>query len=498
MLPLDLHVESPPFLSSTSVLTMTSAGRSLLGVFVLFWIAGTAPVRAQPADEPSTRRARIPLSDTAWTGAKAAASAVRVEDGVRLRPGAAEGRVISAPIALPFPVNGVAPQWTATGPGGTAVAVALRVSPDGTTWSRWRPTEHRTPAGDRVADTTDVRETSGGLVLTEATTRHVQVRVTLRRDDDASPHLRRLSLYLVDATAGPDAVRRPRPKAAPDTAAPVISSRDEWGAQSPTADYRYARATHLALHHTATASAGAADTWDECAAGVRAIQDYHIHGRGWIDIGYNYLICQTGAVFRGREDRTPRRDVVGAHDGYNEGSVGTAALGYFHPPENQRPTSDLLASVVDLFAWIAARRDIDPTGVAPYAGYGRSLRTVYGHRDVTATACPGDHLYPRRSDIVDRLDALVPTPPATTTLAANAPNPAATVTRFALRLSARTPVTLTVYDLLGRRVQTRRYGPLPAGEHTVSVRTARWASGTYPYRLRAGDATQTGTIRVVR
>lgn len=480
---------------------MASTGRSLLGVFVLFWIAGTAPVHAQPTDEPSTRRARIPLSDTAWTGAKAAASAVRVEDGVRLRPNAPEGRITSAPIALPFPVNGVAPQWTATGPGGAAVAVALRTSPDGTTWSQWRPTEHRTPAGDRAADTTDVRETSGALVLTEPTTRYVQVRLTLRRDGAASPHLRRLSLYLVDATAGPsapDAARRPRPKAAPDTAAPVIYSRDEWGAQSRTADYRYARATHLALHHTATASAGAADTWKECAAGVRAIQDYHIHGRGWIDIGYNYLVCQTGAIFRGREDGNARRDVVGAHDGYNEGSVGTAALGYFHPPENQRPTSDLLASVVDLFAWIAARRDIDPTGVAPYAGYGRALRTVYGHRDVTATACPGDHLYPRRSALVDQLDTLVPTPPATTTLAENAPNPAATVTRFALRLSSRTPVTLTVYDLLGRHVQTRRYGPLSAGEHTVSVRTARWASGTYPYRLRAGDATQTGTIRVLR
>lgn len=141
---------------------------------------------------------------------------------------------------------------------------------------------------------------------------------------------------------------------------------------------------------------------------------------------------------------------------------------------------------------------LSSTSVLTMTSGGRSLRTVYGHRDVTATACPGDHLYPKRKAMVDRLDALVPTPPATTTLAANAPNPAATVTRFALRPSARTPVTLTVYDLPGRRVQTRRYGPLPAGEHTVSVRTARWASGTYPYRLRAGDATQTGTIRVVR
>jgi hypothetical protein len=480
---------------------MLPTGRALLAGVVVLFFAGAVPVRAQPADGPSPRRARLALSDADWAGPKAAASAVRVEDGVRLRAGAAEGRVTSAPIALPFPVNGVAPQWTATGPGGTAVAVALRVSPDGTTWSRWLPTGHRAPPERAPTGAAGDRTTSGGMVLTESTTRYVQVRLTLRRDGAASPRLRRLSLYLVDATAGPsapDARTQAPPTAAPDTAAPALSARDEWGAQSPTAGYRYARATHLALHHTATASAGAADTWAECAAGVRAIQDYHIHGRGWIDIGYNYLVCQTGAIFRGREDRTPRRDVVGAHDGYNEGSVGTAALGYFHPPENQRPTSDLLASVVDLFAWVAARRDIDPTGVAAYAGYGRTLRTVYGHRDVKATACPGDHLYPRRSDVVDRVDALVPTPPATTTLAENAPNPASTVTRFALRLSARTPVTLTVYDLLGRHVRTRRYGPLPAGEHTVSVRTARWASGTYPYRLRAGDATQTGTIRVVR
>lgn len=83
------------------------------------------------------------------------------------------------------------------------------------------------------------------------------------------------------------------------------------------------------------------DTWEDCASAVRAIRDYHTDTNGWIDIGYTYLVCQTGDTFQGREDGDDRRDVVGAHDGYNEGTVGTAALGYFHPLE--KPAAELAA-----------------------------------------------------------------------------------------------------------------------------------------------------------
>lgn len=483
---------------------------SLRSVFVGLLLLSVAPAsEAQPEETaPAARTERLALRGPDWVSAAKAAPGIQVDDALRLRPGTPTAQITSPPIELPFSVNGIGPHWDASTPTGTALHLELRTrTGDEAPWGPWVPASHEVVVPKRSEDgrtnNAYAGDISGGLVLTDAKTNAVQVRVTLHGTDRAGPVLRRLSLYLVDATDGPSVPaepqkqRRPRPKA-PDTTKPRTYTRDEWGARPPRSDYRYAPATHLALHHTATAGAGAADSWEECAAAVRAIQDYHMNTRGWIDIGYNYLVCQTGALFQGREDDNDRRDVVAAHDGYNEGSVGTAGLGFFHPPENQRPADALIDRFVDLFAWIAAQRDIDPEGTARYAGYGAPLRTVYGHRDVTETACPGDHFYPRRSAIVDRLATLVRPPSSQPIVAPNAPNPAASVTHFDLELDQTAPVRLTVHDLLGRRVATRRYGFMPPGTHTVSIRTARWASGTYPYRLSIGDTSATGTIQVVR
>ncbi len=481
--------------------------RVLFGLFSAFLVVNGPAAYGQDPDsrEALVQRDRLHVQGRDWQQRAKTQTGVRIGKAIELRSGTTEGRVTSTVIELPFMVNGVGPHWDAAVPEGSSVDVALRVSSDGTTWSSWIEPTHRTsvPAAaegrpKRNAHSGDI---SGGLVLTEPDTRYVQVRLTLHGAEEAAPALRRLSLYVVNSTNGPSAPKdvgaAKQTTADPDTSKPRIYTRDEWGARSPAAGYRYYPTSHLAIHHTATASAGAADTWEDCAAAVRAIQDFHMDTNGWIDVGYNYLVCQTGAIFQGREDGNDRRDVVGAHDGFNEGSVGTAGLGYFHPPENQQPSSPLLDSFTDLFAWIAARRRIDPRDVNSYFEYG-SLRTVYGHRDVKATACPGDHLYPRRSDIVDRLADLVPTVPATTDLSANRPNPSRSTTHFDLQLAERRSVTLTVYDLLGRRVAQREYGSYAPGKHIVSLRTAQWASGTYPYRLRVGERTSTGTIRVVK
>ncbi|MFB6272088.1 MAG: N-acetylmuramoyl-L-alanine amidase [Salinibacter sp.] len=484
----------------------------LVVFLALLGLTGPAGYAQDPdAAEAEIQQDRVHLRPDDWKQRAKAQSAIRVEEAVRLREGAATGRITSAPIELPFAVNGVGPHWDATVPEAAVLDVEVRVSPNGTDWTSWVAPGHRTrvPAtgvGTQRANTY-AGDTAGGLVLVEPDTRYVQVRLTLQASADASPVLRRLSLYVANATDGPappsHVTQKQRPGGAPDTSKPDLSTRDEWDARAPATDYRYYTASHLAIHHTATASYGAADTWEDCAAGVRAIQDYHMDTNGWIDIGYNYLICQTGDIFQGREDGDDSHDVVGAHDGYNDGSVGTAALGYFHPPENQKPTSALINGYVDLFGWIAARRDIDPDGTSRYVDYG-SLRNVYGHRDVKATACPGDHLYSKRSAIVDSLGGVVSDtsdesdPPEKTLLSESRPNPVRSRARFDLQLSRGGVVTITVYDLLGQRVVRRRYGYYKPGTHTISLRTAEWAAGTYPYRLVVDERSRTGMLRVVR
>lgn len=470
-------------------------------------------VYAQGADTASApvQRERLHLRAADWRPQAKAQSGIQVDTAVRLRTGATTGRITSAPLSLPFPVNGVGPHWDATVPQDAVFDAEVRVSPNGTDWSTWVSPGHRTQvAASREGTPVPAAyagDTAAGLVLTPPGTRFVQVRLTFRAAAEASPVLRRLSLYAVDATDGPaPPSRRPQTEQTDSAFAPskpALSTREDWGARPPRATYRYSPASHLALHHTATAGSGTADTWQDCAAAVRAIQDYHMNTRGWIDIGYNYLVCQTGDLFQGREDEDDTRDVVGAHDGYNNGSVGTAALGYFHPPENQQPSSELIDSYVRLFGWIAERRGIAPDGTSFYPSYG-PLRTVYGHRDVKATACPGDRFYPERAALVARLNTVVSDTsdasdlPSETVLSHSYPNPAQSHARFDLQLSTGGVVTATVYDLLGRRVVRRRYGYYAPGRHTVSLRTSDWAAGTYLYELEVDETTRTGTLRVVK
>jgi hypothetical protein len=48
-------------------------------------------------------------------------------------------------------------------------------------------------------------------------------------------------------------------------------------------------------------------------------------------------------------------------------------------------------------------------------------------------------------------------------------------------------VTLNVYDLMGREVATLVQGSLDAGSHAVPFHAGHLPSGTYVYRLQAGE-----------
>jgi len=84
--------------------------------------------------------------------------------------------------------------------------------------------------------------------------------------------------------------------------------------------------------------------------------------------------------------------------------------------------------------------------------------------------------------------------PARLTLAQNRPNPFNPRTEIRFNLPAASPVTLQVFDLEGKLINTLVDGPRPAGPHTVSWhgqdrRGAQVASGVYFYRLRTDAGT---------
>ncbi len=78
------------------------------------------------------------------------------------------------------------------------------------------------------------------------------------------------------------------------------------------------------------------------------------------------------------------------------------------------------------------------------------------------------------------------------------PNPADASTTIEFAVPTLTDVTLTVLDLLGRRVATPLNGRVGPGQHRVEVGTARLPTGFYLYRLEAGDRVITRSLLVVR
>ncbi|HLT46708.1 MAG TPA: S8 family peptidase [Rubricoccaceae bacterium] len=78
------------------------------------------------------------------------------------------------------------------------------------------------------------------------------------------------------------------------------------------------------------------------------------------------------------------------------------------------------------------------------------------------------------------------------------PNPFVGATTLRFALAAPSDVRLAVYDVLGREVAVLADGPFEAGTHAVVFDAAAHPSGTYLYRLTAGDRVQTGQLTVLR
>src|SRR3954469_2530195 len=158
----------------------------------------------------------------------------------------------------------------------------------------------------------------------------------------------------------------------------------------------------LIVHHTAGRNAD-----PDPAATVRAIYYYDTVTQGWGDMGYNFLIDESGRIYEGRYSRTyaagemptgedaSGNGVTGAHvQGYNSGTAGIALLGTL---TNQDATPAARAALEKLLAWKAERHGIDPLGssvyVNPVNGTQKTFANIAGHRDLAATECPGGTFY---------------------------------------------------------------------------------------------------------
>jgi len=89
------------------------------------------------------------------------------------------------------------------------------------------------------------------------------------------------------------------------------------------------------------------------------------------------------------------------------------------------------------------------------------------------------------------IDDRKPQLPRQFALSQNYPNPFNASTAIGYTLPYTSDVTLDIYDILGRKVETLHKGNQPAGSHSVIWNADGYSSGVYFYKLQAGDYTET-------
>ncbi|MGE0132325.1 MAG: N-acetylmuramoyl-L-alanine amidase [Blastocatellales bacterium] len=304
--------------------------------------------------------------------------------------GAFISREIKVPLEGIEPFLAVGAVWEA----GTRVAVSMRGSVDGSSWSGWREfnADHdsMTQPGERV----------GALTLMDRRTQFVQFRaVNENSAGEEALAATGLKLHFISPGATPKEMRERIEERArgenrmPSTKypKPPVVTRTEWGCPdgqiTTHGSLSYTTVTHLIAHHTAMGNEAPNSDWP---AIVRSIWNFHVFERGWADVGYNYLIDPDGVIYEGRAGG---ENVVGAHfSGVNGGTMGVAMLGTF---TSAAPTAKALNSLKKMFGWKCDQRGLDPEGTSLHAASQLHLKTISGHRDGPgATECPGNAFYP--------------------------------------------------------------------------------------------------------
>lgn len=88
--------------------------------------------------------------------------------------------------------------------------------------------------------------------------------------------------------------------------------------------------------------------------------------------------------------------------------------------------------------------------------------------------------------------------PESFTLRPNYPNPFNPVTNISFGIPESAQVQLEVFSILGQKVYQWNSGVLSAGYHIHPVDGRGWSSGTYIYRLRAGDEIKTSKMLLIK
>lgn len=173
-----------------------------------------------------------------------------------------------------------------------------------------------------------------------------------------------------------------------------LVSRKDWGARAPRGSYTNLTSTKgVKVHYTGgRVEPAIVNDHAKCVAMVKSIQNFHMDGNGWLDIGYSMVACPHRKVFVGRgPGHLPAANGAGLNTGHYAvlGLVGNSGL--IEPPDA------MLDGILDAIDYLREK-----------GGAGNEIK---GHRDGYSTDCPGDVLYAWVKKGAPRPGGTVPTDP---------------------------------------------------------------------------------------
>ncbi|HWG93141.1 MAG TPA: N-acetylmuramoyl-L-alanine amidase, partial [Mycobacteriales bacterium] len=389
------------------------AGRTPLPVALLSVVAVPATVVALPVATPP-----VPAPRPVPTSVHEVALEVDAEAAAAVEVDGAERTLVLTPRERTPSFSTLGVTWARDdGTGTVTVRVRTRGDDGWTPWSVVEAEEAEVTAGAPDDRRPDLR--AGTEPLFTGPSDGVQVRLDV--EGGAAPQDVRLALVDPGTSPADAPAAAPRDTAEAAYGQPVIRSRAQWGADESIRKGTPSYASTISaatVHHTASSN-------DYTAADVprliRGFYAYHVQSLGWSDIGYNVLVDKFGTAWEGRAGGLDR-PVIGAHaGGFNTGTVGISMIGTYGDVE---PPAAMKEAVAQVAAWKLDLHGRDPKssvtmtsgGSTRYAaGTQVTLPRIFGHLDVSSTACPGQRGYATLPWLRDRAAALIASAPSSPT-----------------------------------------------------------------------------------
>jgi hypothetical protein len=148
---------------------------------------------------------------------------------------------------------------------------------------------------------------------------------------------------------------------------PITISRAVWTSE-PGAGTPDGSKFEVFLHHTVSIN----KAWTKRQEREHMRQLWHLHTEvnGWADIGYHFVCFPSARIYRAR----PSNRIPAAQENHNTGTLAIAVAA----------TNPILS--------LFQRRKLRQL-IVKLKEDRPSIKKLGGHRDVTATACPGDRIY---------------------------------------------------------------------------------------------------------